>query len=122
MTVRLAPGEHFDRLDGTPGLVELYERVDGVADRAEVAAQAEGDLADVAPALEEPLTAREMEVLRLLAGGASTSVSSDALGISTATLRAPSSQRAACGSVPLCPRARGSSTRSAPKVPTGWTR
>ena len=42
----------------------------------------------VVPALEEPLTAREMEVLRLLAGGASTTVSSDALGISTATLRA----------------------------------
>jgi DNA-binding NarL/FixJ family response regulator len=42
----------------------------------------------VAPALEDPLTVREMEVLRQLAGGASTSVSSDALGISTATLRA----------------------------------
>jgi DNA-binding NarL/FixJ family response regulator len=41
-----------------------------------------------APTLEEPLTVREMEVLRLLAGGASTSVSSETLGISTATLRA----------------------------------
>lgn len=38
--------------------------------------------------LEEPLTARELEVLRLLAGGASTSSSSELLGISTATLRA----------------------------------
>ena len=38
--------------------------------------------------LEEPLTARELEVLRLLAGGASTSGSAELLGISTATLRA----------------------------------
>lgn len=38
--------------------------------------------------LEEPLTARELEVLRLLAGGASTLSSAELLGISTATLRA----------------------------------
>ena len=38
--------------------------------------------------LAEPLTVRELEVLRLLAGGASTSSSSELLGISTATLRA----------------------------------
>ncbi len=36
----------------------------------------------------EPLTARELEVLRLLAGGASTSSAAETLGISTATLRA----------------------------------
>jgi DNA-binding NarL/FixJ family response regulator len=36
----------------------------------------------------EPLTARELEVLRLLAEGASTSQASDQLGISSATLRA----------------------------------
>jgi DNA-binding NarL/FixJ family response regulator len=36
----------------------------------------------------EPLTARELEVLQLLAEGASTSLASDQLGISTATLRA----------------------------------
>jgi DNA-binding NarL/FixJ family response regulator len=36
----------------------------------------------------EPLTARELEVLRLLASGASSSSASEALGISTATLRA----------------------------------
>lgn len=41
-----------------------------------------------AGALPEPLTARELEVLRLLASGASTSASADTLGISTATLRA----------------------------------
>jgi DNA-binding NarL/FixJ family response regulator len=38
--------------------------------------------------LEEPLTARELEVLRMLAGGTSTAASSELLGISTATLRA----------------------------------
>lgn len=38
--------------------------------------------------LEEPLTARELEVLRVLANGASTSAGADLLGISTATLRA----------------------------------
>ena len=38
--------------------------------------------------LAEPLTVRELEVLRLLASGASTSASSELLGISTATLRA----------------------------------
>jgi len=38
--------------------------------------------------LVEPLTVRELEVLRLLASGASTSASSELLGISTATLRA----------------------------------
>jgi DNA-binding NarL/FixJ family response regulator len=38
--------------------------------------------------LEEPLTARELEVLRLLAGGTSTAASSLQLGISPATLRA----------------------------------
>lgn len=38
--------------------------------------------------LEEPLTARELEVLRLLAGGTSTAASSELLGISPATLRA----------------------------------
>ncbi len=38
--------------------------------------------------LEEPLTVRELEVLRLLAGGASTLSSAELLGISTATLRA----------------------------------
>ena len=38
--------------------------------------------------LEEPLTTRELEVLRLLAGGSSTAASSQLLGISTATLRA----------------------------------
>ena len=38
--------------------------------------------------LEEPLTVRELEVLRLLAGGASTSGSAELLGISIATLRA----------------------------------
>jgi DNA-binding NarL/FixJ family response regulator len=38
--------------------------------------------------LEEPLTGRELEVLRLLAGGASTAVSAELLGISPATLRA----------------------------------
>jgi DNA-binding NarL/FixJ family response regulator len=38
--------------------------------------------------LEEPLTARELEVLQMLAGGASTASSSQMLGISTATLRA----------------------------------
>jgi DNA-binding NarL/FixJ family response regulator len=36
----------------------------------------------------EPLTARELEVLRLLASGASSAAASGALGISTATLRA----------------------------------
>jgi DNA-binding NarL/FixJ family response regulator len=36
----------------------------------------------------EPLTARELEVLQLLAEGASTSQASEQLGISTATLRA----------------------------------
>jgi len=36
----------------------------------------------------EPLTARELEVLRLLAGGTSTSSAAESLGISTATLRA----------------------------------
>jgi len=36
----------------------------------------------------EPLTARELEVLQLLAEGASTSQASDQLGISSATLRA----------------------------------
>ena len=40
------------------------------------------------PALEEPLTARELEVLRNLAGGASTAAAAAVLGISTATLRA----------------------------------
>jgi len=38
--------------------------------------------------LDEPLTARELEVLRLLANGSSTSAASTLLGISTATLRA----------------------------------
>jgi DNA-binding NarL/FixJ family response regulator len=38
--------------------------------------------------LDEPLTVRELEVLRMLAGGASTAVAADLLGISTATLRA----------------------------------
>jgi DNA-binding NarL/FixJ family response regulator len=38
--------------------------------------------------LDEPLTTRELEVLRLLAGGSSTAASSELLGISTATLRA----------------------------------
>ena len=36
----------------------------------------------------EPLTARELEVLHLLAGGAGTAAAATALGISTATLRA----------------------------------
>jgi DNA-binding NarL/FixJ family response regulator len=36
----------------------------------------------------EPLTARELEVLRLLASGTSTTAAADSLGISTATLRA----------------------------------
>ncbi|HKW77888.1 MAG TPA: response regulator transcription factor [Candidatus Limnocylindria bacterium] len=39
-------------------------------------------------ALEEPLTARELEVLRALAAGASTNVAAAQLGISPATLRA----------------------------------
>ncbi len=38
--------------------------------------------------LDEPLTARELEVLRVLASGVSTSAGADLLGISTATLRA----------------------------------
>jgi DNA-binding NarL/FixJ family response regulator len=38
--------------------------------------------------IEEALTQRELEVLRLLASGASTKDAADALGISTATLRA----------------------------------
>ncbi len=38
--------------------------------------------------LEEPLTGRELEVLRLLAAGTSTAASSEQLGISPATLRA----------------------------------
>jgi DNA-binding NarL/FixJ family response regulator len=38
--------------------------------------------------LEEPLTGRELEVLRLLASGASTASSAELLGISPATLRA----------------------------------
>jgi len=38
--------------------------------------------------LDEPLTTRELEVLRLLAGGTSTAASSEQLGISPATLRA----------------------------------
>ena len=38
--------------------------------------------------LEDPLTVRELEVLRMLAGGASTSAAAELLGISTATLRA----------------------------------
>lgn len=38
--------------------------------------------------LEEPLTGRELEVLRLLATGTSTAASSEQLGISPATLRA----------------------------------
>ena len=36
----------------------------------------------------EPLTTRELEVLRLLAGGTSTTAAAESLGISTATLRA----------------------------------
>lgn len=36
----------------------------------------------------EPLTSRELEVLRLLASGTSTTVAAESLGISTATLRA----------------------------------
>src|SRR5256885_4676933 len=36
----------------------------------------------------EPLTSRELEVLRLLASGTSTTAAADSLGISTATLRA----------------------------------
>jgi two-component system nitrate/nitrite response regulator NarL len=36
----------------------------------------------------EPLTARELEVLRLLASGTSTASAAESLGISTATLRA----------------------------------
>jgi DNA-binding NarL/FixJ family response regulator len=36
----------------------------------------------------EPLTARELEVLRLLASGTSTNAAAESLGISTATLRA----------------------------------
>ena len=40
------------------------------------------------PVLEEPLTARELEVLRNLAGGANTAAAAAVLGISTATLRA----------------------------------
>ena len=36
----------------------------------------------------EPLTARELEVLRLLASGTSTTAAAESLGISTATLRA----------------------------------
>lgn len=38
--------------------------------------------------LEEPLTARELEVLRILAAGMSTTLAAESLGISTATLRA----------------------------------
>ena len=38
--------------------------------------------------LEEPLTTRELEVLRMLTSGSSTAASSQLLGISTATLRA----------------------------------
>jgi DNA-binding NarL/FixJ family response regulator len=38
--------------------------------------------------LDEPLTARELEVLRLLASGASTGAGAELLGISPATLRA----------------------------------
>src|SRR4051812_23743811 len=38
--------------------------------------------------LEEPLTARELEVLRMLAGGVNTALAAEMLGISTATLRA----------------------------------
>ena len=38
--------------------------------------------------LEEPLTARELEVLRMLASGVSTHAAAEMLGISTATLRA----------------------------------
>jgi DNA-binding NarL/FixJ family response regulator len=38
--------------------------------------------------LEEPLTARELEVLRLLAAGTSTAAASESLGIAPATLRA----------------------------------
>jgi len=38
--------------------------------------------------LDEPLTARELEVLRVLAAGVSTNAAADQLGISTATLRA----------------------------------
>ena len=38
--------------------------------------------------LEEPLTARELEVLRVLAGGISTAAGAELLGISPATLRA----------------------------------
>ena len=36
----------------------------------------------------EPLTSRELEVLRLLASGTSTTSAAESLGISTATLRA----------------------------------
>src|SRR5256885_14730231 len=36
----------------------------------------------------EPLTGRELEVLRLLASGTSTTAAAESLGISTATLRA----------------------------------
>ena len=43
---------------------------------------------DTRPRPLEPLTARELEVLQLLAEGASTAQASDQLGISTATLRA----------------------------------
>jgi len=38
--------------------------------------------------LDEPLTARELEVLRMLASGVSTNSAAETLGISTATLRA----------------------------------
>jgi DNA-binding NarL/FixJ family response regulator len=38
--------------------------------------------------LDEPLTARELEVLRVLAAGVSTNAAAESLGISTATLRA----------------------------------
>lgn len=38
--------------------------------------------------LDDPLTARELEVLRMLAGGAGTAAAAELLGISTATLRA----------------------------------
>jgi len=38
--------------------------------------------------LDEPLTARELEVLRMLASGVSTNTGAEMLGISTATLRA----------------------------------
>src|SRR5256885_3286630 len=78
----------------------------------------------------EPLTARELEVLRLLASGTSTTAAAESLGISTATLRAHvqavlrklgahSRLEAGAGAAPLGPLALESWTPDRGGAPPG---